>query len=128
MSWDILSLSSKDEQISKGGLSGTVCDGKIIFKIALDYMASSVILCHNHPSGQLQPSNEDLLLTSKMISFGKMIDLPILDHLIFTDNGYFSFADEGLMKWNVSESEKKDYYDNRSKASNNKIFCDESCH
>ncbi len=86
------------EQISKGGLSGTVCDGKIIFKIALDYMASSVILCHNHPSGQLQPSNEDLLLTSKMISFGKMIDLPILDHLIFTDNGYFSFADEGLMK------------------------------
>ena len=86
------------EQISKGGLSGTVCDGKIIFKVAIDHLASSIILCHNHPSGQLNPSNEDLLLTSKMIAFGKMIELPILDHLIFTDNGYFSFADEGLMK------------------------------
>ncbi len=85
------------EQISKGGLSGTVCDGKIIFKIALDHLANAIVLCHNHPSGQLSPSNEDLLLTTKMISFGKMIDLPILDHLIFTDNGYFSFADEGLM-------------------------------
>lgn len=86
------------EQISKGGLSGTIADGKIIFKIALDYLASSIILCHNHPSGQIKPSKEDLLLTSKLIDFGKMIELPILDHIIFTDNGYFSFADEGLMK------------------------------
>lgn len=86
------------EQISKGGLSGTIADGKIIFKIALDHYASSIIMCHNHPSGQLQPSNADVVLTNKMIDFGKMIDLPVLDHIIFTDNGYFSFADEGLMK------------------------------
>ena len=86
------------EQISKGGLSGTVADGKIIFKVALDHFSSAIILCHNHPSGQISPSNEDLLLTTKLMNFGKMIDLPILDHIIFTDNGYFSFADEGLMK------------------------------
>lgn len=85
------------EQISKGGISGTVVDGKIVFKIALEHLSSSIILCHNHPSGQLKPSQADMQLTNKMIEFGKMIDLPILDHLIFTDNGYFSFADEGLM-------------------------------
>jgi DNA repair protein RadC len=85
------------EQVSKGGVSGTVVDGKIIFKIALDHLASSIILCHNHPSGQLKPSNADLQLTSKMVEFGKMIDLPVLDHLIFTDNGYLSFADEGIL-------------------------------
>ena len=85
------------EQVSKGGVSGTVVDGKIIFKIALDHLASSIILCHNHPSGQLKPSNADLQLTTKMVEFGKMIDLPVLDHLIFTDNGYLSFADEGIV-------------------------------
>jgi DNA repair protein RadC len=85
-------------QISKGGISGTIVDGKVVFKIALDYSASAIILCHNHPSGQLFPSFQDEKITSELISFGKMIDLPILDHLIFTDNGYFSFAENGLMK------------------------------
>ena len=86
------------EQISKGGISGTIVDGKIIFKIAIDNSASAIILCHNHPSGQLFPSLQDEKITNELISFGKMIDLPVLDHLIFTDNGYFSFADKGLMK------------------------------
>ena len=86
------------EQVSKGGISGTIVDGKIIFKIAIDNSASAIILCHNHPSGQLFPSSQDEKITSELISFGKMIDLPVLDHLIFTDNGYFSFADNGLMK------------------------------
>jgi len=86
------------EQISKGGISGTVVDGKIIFKIAIDHSASALILCHNHPSGQLFPSPQDEKITTELIGFGKMIDLPVLDHLIFTDNGYFSFADNGLMK------------------------------
>jgi DNA repair protein RadC len=86
------------EQISKGGISGTIVDGKVIFKTAIDHSASALILCHNHPSGQLFPSLQDEKITSELISFGKMIDLPVLDHLIFTDNGYFSFADNGLMK------------------------------
>lgn len=86
------------EQVSKGGLTSTIIDGKIIFKIALDHLASAFVLCHNHPSGQLTPSNADLKLTNKIAEFGKMIDLPLLDHVIFADNGYFSFADNGLMK------------------------------
>lgn len=83
--------------ISKGGLSGTVADGKLIFKKALEESASAIILCHNHPSGNLKPSQSDIDLTNKLKTFGKMIDLPVLDHLIFTDNNYFSFADEGLI-------------------------------
>ncbi|MFK8045088.1 MAG: DNA repair protein RadC [Crocinitomicaceae bacterium] len=83
--------------ISKGGLSGTVADGKLIFKKALEETASAIILCHNHPSGNLQPSQADLQLTKKLKDFGAMIDLPVLDHIIFTDNDYFSFADEGLL-------------------------------
>lgn len=86
------------EQISKGGVAGTIVDGKIIFKIALDHLASAFVLCHNHPSGQLKPSILDIELTNKMIYFGKMIDLPLLDHIVFTDNGYFSFVDNGLIK------------------------------
>lgn len=83
--------------ISKGGLSGTVADGKLIFKKALEESASAIILCHNHPSGNLKPSQSDIQLTKKLKEFGNMIDLPVLDHLIFTDNDYFSFADEGLL-------------------------------
>ncbi len=83
--------------ISSGGMSGTVADGKIIFKKALEMQSHAIILAHNHPSGQLKPSTADTQLTKKMVEFGKMIDLPILDHLIFTDYGYFSFADEGMI-------------------------------
>ncbi len=80
-------------QISKGGVSGTVVDAKIIFKIAIDNNASSIILAHNHPSGTLAPSEQDKVLTQKVKTFGKMIDLPLLDHIILTNNGYFSFLD-----------------------------------
>lgn len=85
------------ELISKGGVSGTVVDGKIVFKKALEQIASAIILCHNHPSGNLKPSQSDIDLTKRMKSFGAMIDLPVLDHLIITDLGYYSFADEGLL-------------------------------
>lgn len=85
------------KQISIGGLSGTIADGKVIFKAALELGAHAMILVHNHPSGQLKPSDADRNLTKKMVEFGKYIDLPVLDHLIFTDNGYFSFADNGMI-------------------------------
>ena len=84
-------------QISVGGTSGTIADGKVIFKQALDEKASALILVHNHPSGQQKPSASDISLTEKLVKFGKFIDLPVLDHLIFCDNGYFSFADDGLI-------------------------------
>lgn len=86
------------EQISRGGLSGTVADGKIIFQKALEMKSSAIILAHNHPSGQLKPSQADIRLTKQLVDFGKLIDLHILDHLIITDNNYFSFADEGMLK------------------------------
>jgi DNA repair protein RadC len=84
-------------QISSGGVSGTVADPKIIFKTALEYLASSIILVHNHPSGNLKPSQSDINLTQKLKNAGNFLELPVLDHIIFTDNGYFSFADESLM-------------------------------
>ncbi len=85
------------KQISIGGLSGTIADGKVIFKQALELSTHGLILVHNHPSGQLKPSDPDRQLTKKMVEFGKYIDLCVLDHLIYTDNGYFSFADEGIL-------------------------------
>jgi DNA repair protein RadC len=87
----------RTERVSVGGMSGTVADGKIIFRKALEFSAHGLILVHNHPSGQLRPSDNDRSLTKKMVEFGKYIDLPVLDHLIFTDNGYYSFADEGML-------------------------------
>jgi DNA repair protein RadC len=83
--------------VSSGGISGTVVDGKILFKIALDHKASAIILAHNHPSGQTKPSEQDIQLTKNMLTFGKLIDLPVLDHLIITDNAYFSFADNAIL-------------------------------
>ncbi len=85
------------ELISKGGLSGTIADGKVIFKKALELRASALILTHNHPSGQLRPSEQDKRLTRQLTDFGKLIDLQILDHLIVSQDNYFSFADEGMM-------------------------------
>ncbi|MEY4603408.1 MAG: repair protein RadC [Bacteroidota bacterium] len=84
-------------QTSVGGTSGTIADGKVIFKHALNDKACALILVHNHPSGQTKPSQSDIALTEKLSRFGKYIDLPVLDHLIFCDNGYFSFADEGMI-------------------------------
>ena len=83
--------------ISKGGQSGTVADPKIIFKTALEYKASYIILAHNHPSGNEQPSHEDLQLTKKLVEMGQMMDLPVLDHLIITDKSFYSFCDAGLI-------------------------------
>ena len=87
----------KKEQISSGGISGTVADPKIIFKAALDQYASSIILVHNHPSGNLKPSQADINLTKKMKEAGKLLEIPVLDHIIFSDEGYLSFADEGML-------------------------------
>lgn len=98
----ILLLSRSNEvmkkvQISSGGVSGTVADPKIIFKEALSVLASGLILVHNHPSGNLKPSDADIALTKKIKAGGSYLDLPVLDHVIFTNDGYFSFADEGMI-------------------------------
>ena len=85
------------QEVSKGGVSGTVVDPKTIFKIAVDYQASSLILCHNHPSGNKKPSDADKDLTYKIQQGGKNLDMRVLDHIIFAEDGYFSFADEGLL-------------------------------
>lgn len=85
------------ERISSGGVAGTVVDPKIIFKRALDKKASSIILAHNHPSGNLKPSSQDIKLTKSLVASGALLDLPILDHLIITEQGFFSFADEGML-------------------------------
>jgi DNA repair protein RadC len=82
-------------QISEGGISGTVADPKKIFKIALENNSSSIILCHNHPSGNIKPSDADIRLTKKLKSGGELLDIPVLDHLIVGEERYFSFADEG---------------------------------
>lgn len=87
----------KKQQISHGGVAGTVADPKIIFKIALEELASGIILAHNHPSGKLTASQADLDLTKKLKESGKMLDIQVLDHLIFAGTKYLSFADEGLL-------------------------------
>ena len=87
----------KEVQISKGGVAGTVVDAKIVFKSAIDHLASGIILSHNHPSGNNQPSREDIQLTKKLSQGALSLDLSVLDHLIITDNTYYSFADEGLL-------------------------------
>ena len=85
------------QQSSKGGLTGTLVDVRLVFKKAIELCATAIILCHNHPSGKLQPSNADKLITTKLIKAGETLDIKVLDHLIITENAYFSFADESLM-------------------------------
>ena len=87
----------RKERCSAGGVAGTVTDPKIIFKAALQHLASSLILVHNHPSGNTKPSEADLKITKKIKEAGALLDIPILDHLIFTDHAYYSFADEGIL-------------------------------
>lgn len=84
-------------RLSSGGLSGTVVDLKMALHIALETKASAFIAVHNHPSGSLEPSRADVDLTEKMKQAGKILDLPLLDHLIISERGYYSFADEGMM-------------------------------
>jgi DNA repair protein RadC len=83
--------------LSSGGVTGTVVDPKMIFKAALENKATSIILCHNHPSGNLKPSEEDLRLTRKVSEAGKLMEIQVVDHLIVSQHGFFSFADEGLL-------------------------------
>lgn len=83
--------------ISKGGLAATVVDPKIIFQVALEHHAASIILAHNHPSGGLKPSQQDLTLTKRLVEGGRLLDIRVADHVIVTDDGYFSFGDEGIL-------------------------------
>lgn len=83
--------------VSKGGLSNTVVDVRLIMKNAVNDLASSLVLAHNHPSGNLTPSESDIQITNKIKSAAQFFDITLLDHLIITDDNYFSFADEGLM-------------------------------
>ncbi len=87
----------KKEQLSKGGITGTLVDVRLVFKIALEIFATSIILCHNHPSGKLAPSDADRQLTRKIKSAGECLDVKVLDHIIITEKGFYSFADEGIL-------------------------------
>lgn len=84
-------------QISKGGITATIVDVRLLFKKALEFASVGIIVCHNHPSGKLEPSNADKQLTQKIKKAGDTLDIKLLDHLIITEKTYFSFADEGLM-------------------------------
>lgn len=99
--WIILTNRSqriiKKQQVSSGGVSGTVADPKLIFKLALDELASGIILVHNHPSGNAVASKSDILLTTKLKEGGKLLEIQVLDHIIVAGKGYVSFADEGLI-------------------------------
>jgi len=85
------------EVISKGGITGTVADPRIILRLALGFGAVSIILCHNHPSGNLNPSNADKAITKKIGDAASLMDIKLLDHIIVSDEGYFSFMEEGLL-------------------------------
>lgn len=84
-------------EISTGGIAGTVADPKLIFVAALKAGASGIILSHNHPSGNLKPSQADIDLTKKIKEGGRLLEISLLDHIIVTTEGYYSFADEGLL-------------------------------
>lgn len=83
--------------VSKGGQSGTIVDPKIIFKVAIENNAASIVLAHNHPSGNLKASSADVSITKNLVQAGLLLEIPIYDHLIITDHSYLSLADEGLM-------------------------------
>lgn len=84
-------------EVSTGGVSGTVADPKVIFAAALKAGASGLLMAHNHPSGNLNPSQSDIDLTRKMREGGKLLEIQVLDHIIITTEGYYSFADEGIL-------------------------------
>jgi DNA repair protein RadC len=85
------------EIVSEGGITGTVADPRIILKKALEQNAVSLIVCHNHPSGNLRPSRADEMLTQKLKDAAQLLDITVLDHIIVSDMGYYSFADEGYI-------------------------------
>ena len=83
--------------ISLGGIAGTVCDPRLIMQLAINSNSTSMILCHNHPSGNAKPSDADIKLTKKIKDIGLLHDIALVDHLVLTDENYYSFADEGMM-------------------------------
>ncbi len=83
--------------VGQGGISGTVIDVRLILKKAIEKLASSLILCHNHPSGTIQASNADISITKKIIDAAKIMDITVLDHIIITQNSFLSFADNGML-------------------------------
>jgi DNA repair protein RadC len=85
------------EIVSEGGITGTIADPRVILKKALDEDAVSIILCHNHPSGSLKPSRADEQLTAKIKEAAKYFDIQVMDHIIVSESGYYSFADEGIL-------------------------------
>ena len=84
-------------KLSQGGVSGTVTDVRMVMKKAIEYLASGIIVCHNHPSGNLNPSESDTKITQKIKEAGNFMDIQLLDHLIISDKDYYSFADNGLI-------------------------------
>ena len=101
-SFFLLTLNNSNEttgyfKISQGGITGTVVDIRIIAKYAIENLATGVILAHNHPSGKLVPSEQDRQITKKIKEALKMFDIQVLDHLILTEQSYYSFADEGIL-------------------------------
>lgn len=84
-------------KISSGGVAGTVIDKKVVFQLALNANASAIILSHNHPSGNLTPSNADIQITKEILKAGKLLDINVLDHVIITAEGYYSMEDNGNM-------------------------------
>ena len=84
-------------KLSQGGISGTVTDVRVVMKRAIEYLASGIIVAHNHPSGNLNPSESDTKITQKIKEAGNLMDIQLLDHLIITDKEYYSFADNGIL-------------------------------
>ena len=84
-------------QLSKGGITGTIVDVRLVFKIALEQNAVAIVLAHNHPSGKLQASEADIQVTKRIKNAGLQLDISVLDHIIVTEHSYFSFADEGIL-------------------------------
>lgn len=87
----------KKIQVSKGGIAGTVVDIRMIMKEAIDSLASAIVLCHNHPSGNTNPSGDDNNITRKLKEAGQILDIKLLDHVIICDRSYYSYADKGLL-------------------------------
>lgn len=101
-SFYVLMLNRRNEivnyiRISQGGISGTVVDKRLIFAAALISGASAIILAHNHPSGNTQPSTADKSLTNQVVKAGDLLDIPVLDHIIVTETSHFGFADHGMV-------------------------------
>lgn len=84
-------------RISQGGVSGTIIDPRLVYKPGLELLASSIVLCHNHPSGNLSPSNSDIQITKKLMQAGEVLDIKVLDHIIVSSTSFYSMADDGII-------------------------------